>query len=327
VLVGACGGGAQPEVGLAHDPFLEEQTVVDPDQPGLVTVEHSVQVADGRRVHVTESFTPSSWQRSPRRAVLLLSGTPTTGEFYNIDVDGYRGRELLAEQGFFAVTADFEGSGESTFPEDGFSLTFDALTDSMREVVDHVRRTRNVDRVDVLGEAEGGGVAMQLCADEARVRSCTVSSMVFENGTEFFNAFFLSPFFQALIFGAPNGYLDITPDLYFNVLAAAPPDVASWVLANQPGRYSMGMVAESLIEMPSGYEPRNARVPGLIIRGEHDQNAPPSDTDALAAAYGSAAGAGPAEVVVIPGALMIPRIEAPPHNEQFWQAVLDFLEP
>jgi pimeloyl-ACP methyl ester carboxylesterase len=320
------GGEVMPDRPAVSEPASLESAGAAEHLP-VVTVDHEVHVTGGGRVFVRESFSPSSWKRSPRRAILLLSGSPTTGEFYNIPVDGYRGRELLAEQGFFAVTADFEGSGASTFPEDGFSLTFDALTDSMREVVDFIRTTRNVDRVDVLGEAEGGGVAAQLCADDVRIRSCTLCSMLYENGTDAFNAFFLSPFFQALIFGSPNGYLNTTPELYFNVLAAAPPEVAGWVVANQPGRYSMGMVAESLIEMPSGYDPTHARVPGLIIRGEHDQNAPASDTQVLAAAYGSQANAGPAEVVVVPGAMMIPRIEAPPHNEQFWEAVLDFVDP
>jgi len=111
------------------------------------------------------------------------------------------------------------------------------------------------------------------------------------------------------------------------VLAAAPPDVAAWVRTNQPGRYSMGLVAESLREMPTGYDPTLARVPGLIIRGEFDRNAPASDTQVLAAAYGSNAGAGPATIVTIPGALMLPRIEAAPRNTQYWDALIRFIDP
>jgi len=295
--------------------------------PGQVlTLTHRFRIANDRRVAVRESFTVASWQRSPRRAILLLNGTPTTGDFYNIPIDGYRGRELLAQRGFFAYTVDFEGSGASTFPNDGFSLTFDVQTDSMRQVVDAIRRMRHVPVVDLLGEAEGGGVAAQLCADAERIRSCTLSAMLYKTATDAFRAFFLSQAFHDLIFGAPNGYLDIGPELYFNVLAAAPPEVAAWVLANQPGRYSMGLVAESLAEGLSGYDPTRARVPGLIIRGDFDQNAPASDTLMLAADYGLLGGAGPARIVTIPGALMIPRIEAPPNNERFWQAVLDFVD-
>ncbi len=292
----------------------------------VITIRHPVVIGPDRRVMIRESFTLASLQRQPRRAILFLDGTPTTGDLYNMPIDGYRGRERMAAQGFFAYTVDLEGSGASTYPEDGFSLTYDVQTESMQKVVDFIRTLRNVPLVDVYGEAEGGGIASQLCADDARIRSCTLSSMLYKQGTDFFNAFFLSPQFRALIFGTPNGYLDTTPELYFNVLAAAPPEVAAWVTANQPGRYSMGLVAESLIENPSGYDPTRARVPALIIRGEFDQNAPASDTEVLAAAYGSAGGAAPAQIVTIPGALMLPRIEAAPTREQFWSAVLDFLQ-
>ena len=309
---------------LAQDQTTGPPEGLVPDQ--VITLTHRIKVGNDRQVAVRESFTLQSWQRSPRRAILFLNGTPTTGDFYNIPIDGYQGRELLAQRGFFAFTADFEGSGDSTSPEDGFSLTFDAQAESMRQVVDYIRTTRSVPLVDLLGEAEGGGVASQLCVDDTRIRSCTLSSMLYKTGTDFFNSFFLSAQFQALIFGAPQGYLYIPPDLYFNVLAAAPPEVAAWVRANQPGRYSMGLVAESLIEMPSGYDPTLARVPALIIRGEFDQNAPASDTQVLAAAYGSRSGAGPAAVVTIAGALMLPRIEAPPHNKSFWDAVIDFVD-
>ena len=254
-------------VALAQDAATSAAAGLAPDQ--VVTLTYKVPIGHDRLVAVRESFTLKSLQRSPRRAILFLNGTPTTGDFYNIPVDGYRGRELLAQRGFFAFTVDFEGSGESTFPVDGFSLTFDAQTDSMRRVVDYIRITHGVPRVDLLGEAEGGGVASQLCADDRSIRSCTLSSMLYKTPTEEFRNFFLSPFFQALIFGAPQGYLNVTPDLYFNVLAAAPTEVANWVLANQPGRYSMGLVAESLREGISGYDPTRARVPGLIIRGEH----------------------------------------------------------
>ena len=75
--------------------------------------------------------------------------------------------------------------------------------------------------------------------------------------------------------------------------------------------------------MPS-YDPTRARVPALITRGGSDHNAPPSNTAALAATYGSATGKGSAQVVSIARARMI-RIEPPPHNEHFWTTVLDFL--
>lgn len=304
---------------------VEESALAFAPNP-VFTLTHSIRVGERGRVVVRESFTIKSLLRWPHRAIVFLNGTPTTGELYNIPIDGYRGRELLARRGFFAFTLDFEGSGESTYPEDGFALTFDAHTAAMREVVDYIRWHRLVPRVDVLGEAEGGGVAAQLCADDVRIRSCTLSSMLYKTPTDAFDAFFQSPEFRAMVFGAPQGYLDIPPELYFNVLAAAPPDVAAWALASQPGRYSMGLIAEELAGLPA-YDPTGARVPGLIIRGELDQNAPASDTFELAQDYGAVGGAAPATIVSIPGAMMQPRLEAPPHNEQFWDAVIAFIDP
>lgn len=289
------------------------------------TLTYSIRVGPHRHVVVRESFTHASLRRTPRRAVMFLTGTPTTGDFANIPVDGYRGREQMAERGFFTYTLDFEGSGASTHPADGFALTFDALTESTRTAIEHLRRRRNVSRVDLIGEGEGGGVAVQLCADDTLIRSCTLSSMVYANGTPELEANFQSPEFRAMVFGAPNGYLDIPPPLYFNVLAAAPPEVAAWTLSDQPGRYSMGMIAEELAGLPA-YDPTRARVPGLIIRGELDQNAPLADTEHLAVEYGSEGGASPATIVTIPGAMMLPRIEAPPQRDQFWAAVVDFID-
>ena len=62
----------------------------------------------------------------------------------------------------------------------------------MRRVVDAIRRLRGVPDVDLLGEAEGGGVAAQLCADAERIRSCTLSAMLYKTATDAFKAFFLS---------------------------------------------------------------------------------------------------------------------------------------
>lgn len=313
-----------PDV-TAETESVEQAALSFPHGP-VITRTHSIRIGRHGRVVARETFTVESLLRWPRRAILFLNGTPTTGDMFDIPIDGYRGRELLARRGFFAFTVDFEGSGDSTFPEDGFALTFDAHTAAMREVVDYIRSRRFVSRVDVLGEAEGGGVAAQLCADDVRIRSCTLSSMLYKTATDAFNEFFQSPGFRAMVFGAPQGYLDIPPELYFNVLVAAPPDVAAWTLATQPGRYSMGLIAEELAGMPA-YDPTGARVPGLIIRGELDQNAPASDTLELAQDYGAIGGAAPATIVSIPGAMMQPRLEAAPHNEQFWAAVLAFIDP
>jgi pimeloyl-ACP methyl ester carboxylesterase len=291
----------------------------------MVTLDHFVPVGRGRKIHLRETFTLRSVLRSPRRAILMIPGAPVNGEFFNIPVEGYNGRDIMAKAGFFSFTADQEGSGQSTFPQSGLSPTYEVQTESFRRVVEYIHLVRRVPKVDVLGESTGGGVAAQVCAFGQIVRSCTLASMIYRTGTEFFNNTFGSPAFQAFILSQPNGYLITTPEIYFNITAASPPDVTSWIIANQPGPYALGLVVQDF-HLPS-YDPTRAAVPGLIIRGQFDQNVPLSDTIELSNDYGSAAGAGPAAVVEIAGGTHAVRVDIPPRGPQYWNVVKNFVDP
>src|SRR4030095_15577351 len=68
---------------LAQDPAVRTLDAVD---NRVITLTHSVAIGGDRRVAVRESFTLQSWLRSPRRAILFLNGTPTTGGFFNISI-------------------------------------------------------------------------------------------------------------------------------------------------------------------------------------------------------------------------------------------------
>lgn len=298
--------------------------VIDWDR--VYTFEHFVRLAPGRKVFVRESFTLNSWLRYPRRAVLMAAAVPVTDEFLNIPIDGYRMREMLAQRGFFAFTMDLEGAGQSNFPSDGFSVTYESQTELLLEVIDTIRRARGVRRVDLYGEGEAAGVAAQTCADARRTRSCTLASLFYATGTEFFDATFLSPGFRELVLNAPQGYLPLGPEAYFNVLSASSPEISDWVHATQPGTYSMGLIAEHFAARPA-FDVTQANVPGLVIRGELDPNALLADSLHLADDYGSATGAGPARVVEISGAKLLPRLEPSPKNEDFWKALVEFLDP
>lgn len=289
----------------------------------VFAIDHYVPVGPGRRVHVREHFTLRSWLAHPRRAALLLPGTVVTGSFYDLDVDGYRFAEDLAREGFFVFSVDYEGSGESTYPADGFTVTHDYLVDAMRTVVRYVRLARLVSAVDAIGESNGGAIAAELCADAARVRSCVLSSMLYRQGTPFFEAVFLDPGFLWFLMSQPDGYLDVTPELYFNILARTSPEVAAAVLATQPGLYAVPPLYAP-VTLP-WFDPTRARVPALVIQGTEDNIATQADADVLAAEYGSAPGAGgTATVLRIEGAGHLPRIE--PGANAIWNAaVIDFL--
>jgi len=287
----------------------------------LYTVEHQIPVGDGRQIHVTETFSLAAQQRHPHRGILMLPGPLTKGDFYNIDVDGYRGRDIMAERGFFAFTADFEGTGLSTFPADGRSPSKDLQVEAMGIVLRELKDLRDIPHLDVLGESWAGGVAAELCADRGRVRSCTLASMIYRTASDFANATFRSPGFHAFLDSLPDGYFPTSPDTYFPVVGNSPPDVQAWTMANEPGSYTTVPLYD-VFNLPF-FDPTVARVPGRIIQGELDPNQSLDDTQELARDYGQEG----AELVVISGSTHVPRVEAPPHNDQYWDAVIQFVDP
>jgi pimeloyl-ACP methyl ester carboxylesterase len=287
----------------------------------LFTIEHQVSVGNGRKIHVTETFSLRAWLRFPHRGLLMLPGPLTKGDFYQIDVDGYRGRDIIASRGFFAFTADFEGTGLSTFPADGRSPVQDREIQAMKSVILQLEAIRLIPRMDVLGESWGGGVAAELCADRARVKSCTLASMLYRTPSDFANMTFRSPAFRAFLDTLPDGYLPTTPDIYFPIVGNSPPAVQAWTLANQPGLYTTVPLYD-VFDLPF-FDPTVARVPGRVIQGELDPNQSLDDARDLANDYDSR----PAELVVINGATHIPRVEALPLANQFWNAVTEFIDP
>lgn len=314
---------------------LGSLTAADLDQ--VRHFEHRVNVGGGKQIGMTETYTLRSWLHLPHRAVLMIPAQGSKRSVYNAPFPGYDGGAILAGEGFFTFTADPQGTGDSFQPADGFTVTYASETSDYLKAVDYVRLTRLVGRVDVMGEEIGGGVAMQMAADSTRVRSCVAASMIWRTGSDFFNAAFNSPEFKGAVFGAPDHYFQTFPELYFNVLAGAAPDMAAWFTSTQVGRYAAGTYKEDFDRLFAGgafYDPTKAEVPGLLIRGENDPNNPLSDVVALANAYGSnpAHGwghhtTGPAEIAVIEGGSHIVRVDAPPIGTQFWDIVLEFLDP
>ena len=282
------------------------------------TIDHYVPVGRHRWIHLREGFTVRAFFRRERRAVLMLSGPLVTGEFYEIPVDGYRGRSILAAEGAFVFTADFEGTGESTMPADGRSPTQDAEVAAMQTVLRYIRLIRRVRQVDVLGESWGGGVAAELCRDSARVRSCVLASMLYRTASPFADMTFRHPGFLAFLESLPDGYLPTAPETYLGLTAAMPPDVEAWTLAEMPGNYTIVPLLD-VFDLPF-FDATVGRAPALLVQGELDPNQSLDDARDLVASYG-----GPMTLVVIPSGGHIPRTEPAPANDLWWAAVLDFL--
>ena len=94
-----------------------------------------------------------------------MTGTLVTNDQYNSDVteDGsYNALYRCAQEGFFAVSATYEGYGLSSHPEDGSSVTADRLLLEMGELVEWIRWRRWVRRVDLLGSSLGSTLAVAL---------------------------------------------------------------------------------------------------------------------------------------------------------------------
>jgi pimeloyl-ACP methyl ester carboxylesterase len=284
-------------------------------------LEHYVPVGEGQTLHVTETFSPRAFFRvGPPRALLMLPGPVSPGSFYNIDVPGYDGGAIMARRGFFTYAVDFEGTGTSSYPAQGTSVTIPSQVAAVERVVRFIQATRGVPRVDIYGESWGGGVAAGICQPEHGARSCILASMIYENPSPAAVAQFQSPGWLAFLQAQPDGYLQTVAPLYTPLVANSTPDVQAWVDTNLPGSYTVQPFFD-FFNLPF-FDPGEARVPGLLIQGELDPQSLPSDIEALAAAYGKH-GAG---LVTISGAGHIPRIEPAPHDTEFWDAVTDFVD-
>lgn len=292
--------------------------------PTFERIEHYVPVGPNRTIHLTETRRAGGCHHNSgeHRAVVMLPGPATRGNFFNIDVAGYDGGRLLAARGFNAFAVDFEGSGLSSYPAHGLDVTLDNQAQAVKAVINYIHNERDIPKVDVLGESWGGGVAAEVCAYRSRVRSCILGSVIYKTASPVAAAQFQSPGWGAFLDAQPDGYLQTPPPLYLGLVASSPADVQTWTLANEPWNYSIRPFKD-FFTLPY-FDPGQARVPALIIRGENDPNTLASDAQQLADDYGRPGVK--VKLVTIPGGGHIPRIESAPNNNLYWDAVTDFLD-
>jgi 3-oxoacyl-[acyl-carrier-protein] synthase III/alpha-beta hydrolase superfamily lysophospholipase len=284
--------------------------------------DHLLDVGEGRRVFVKERFSVRSLMQSPRRGVLLLPGPISVESLFEVEIDGYRLQSELAAAGFFVFTLEYTGTGRSSCPDDGFSVTHDVLLREARAAISAIRDLRMLPPIDLIGESNGGALAAELAADDGAVRSCVLSAMLYREGTPTFRHVFGAPAFVEYLRSRPRGYLKVQADYYGNILAHSPPAVAKELLRTQPGTYAIAPLLEPL-RLP-WYDPTRARVPATLIQGSEDNVAVRTDVHALARDYG-AAGGGRARVVLLDGAHHVPRLEPTPVAERWKLAVLEHL--
>ncbi|MGH9030994.1 MAG: alpha/beta fold hydrolase [Acidimicrobiia bacterium] len=304
--------------GALADPDAADPTLLDT----VHRVEHDVPVAQGRSVRVTETFTPRCLLRTPRRAVLHLSGPVTVRSCWNIPVTGYDAGARDAGREFFSFTADYVGFGESTRPEDGSAVTPLSQVESLAGVLDHVGRIRDLTvGIDLVVESVGGGIATQLAADTARVRSVVLSTIMYSGMSEAAQSILLSPEYRAFLESFDDGYLVTDGGYYAQFTGSSPAAVGEWFAHTQPGRYPTGFFLCMFEGLPY-FDPSVARAPALVLPGPGDFVPPAGDAEALARDYGKSG----AELAFVETGGHTPRFEAPDTAASYWRHVYEFIE-
>ena len=292
----------------------------------IITLEHDV-VVDDAVLHVVEKFTPSSVLRFPRRAILMLPGTLATGEMYDIDTgDGsdFSALDRAAQQGYFAFAVTYEGYPGSSLPDDGASVTAERSLDQMAYIVEAIRWSRGVAKVDLMGASFGSSLSVALGGSNSpippwHVGRLVLQAHVYKEVTPLFEDAFFSPEVMALLESAPGGYVPTAPEFYAFILANTDPVAAQWGFDNFPDVYATGPTLEGF-DLPL-FDAAHGLAPALQFWGDADLITPLSDVETFQGEYG-----GPNELRVLPGAGHAPYLAEPDLREAFWTETFDYLD-
>ncbi|HJV44529.1 MAG TPA: alpha/beta fold hydrolase, partial [Bacillota bacterium] len=152
----------------------QEQSV---DQPTFVPKmeELKVQSVDpGIELNVLHKFNSEKKEFTGKEVVLFLEpySVPTAAAF---DVTGYSWMEAYAKKGYDTWAMDFRGFGNSTRPEvmskpatqnPPTVRATDAIKD-LEAVIQHIKKTRNVDKISIIGWSWGAVVAGMYATDHS----------------------------------------------------------------------------------------------------------------------------------------------------------------
>ncbi len=310
------------EIAGVWDSLEDESQPFEKTLDRVFKVNHFVRYAPGKKLFVTEYFTIRSLLRRPRRAVVFLTGPEFRGNFLDIPVEGYSGPAMAAQHGFLAYTLDYVGVGESHHPENGSQINYLTNAAAVRPIINKIRRSRGVAKVDLVGEHYGGEIAAVLAKEMPnKIRSVVMSTMNYRAISPVIVASFLTPELEAFLRSEPDGYWE--PDLLELTLMFSPnEELRDYAFATQNGTYPTGPFLQFYdIGLPV-IDAFAQQVPLLLIAGELDVFLVPGDMERLAVDWG-----GGATLVVIPEAHKAPRIETEEIAGRFFQEIFDFLDP
>lgn len=122
--------------------------------------EHFIDTASGASIYTVEKRPADA---RPGKAVLLIHGVGAGYAYWDLDIKDYSMMEYLARERFDVFAVDQRGYGRST-RVDGLTVTGEACADDLKSVIDHIRKLRHVEKVDIVGHSFGGMVAACLAA-------------------------------------------------------------------------------------------------------------------------------------------------------------------
>ena len=293
----------------------------------LYTFEHDIPVGDGAVLHVTERFSAASVLRLPRRAILMMPGTLVTGGMWDLEVDGSPDLNALdqaARAGYFAFAVTYEGYPGSSQPADGSTVTAERTLEQMGKIVNWIRVSHGVKKVDLMGVSIGSSLAIALGGDmspisSSRIGRIVLQAVVYKEVTPLFEAVFFSPEVLALLQSAPNGYIMTAPEMYGLILAFADPAAAAAGFAEFPDVYATGPTLAGF-DLPV-FDAVHGVVPALQFWGTQDLITPYADVETFQSEY-----AGPNELRTLPGAGHAPYIAESELREAFWGETFEFLD-
>ena len=304
--------------GVLVDPEAADPAVLD----RVHRLEHRVDAGAGMEIAITETMSARCLLRTPRRAVIHLSGPVTVRSCWNIPVPAYDGGARDAARGIHSFTLDYVGFGESTRPENGATVTPLDEVAPLRVALAYLQQRRRITvGFDLVVESVGGGIATQLAADDTLVRSVVLTTIMYTGMSDLAASMLLSDEYRAHLESFADGYFVTDGPYYGQFTAPSPAAVGAWFAATQPNRYPTGF----FLRMFEGYpyfDPSVARAEGLVLPGPGDFVTPEGDAEALARDYGKDG----AQLTMVEGGGHTPRFEAVDVVERYWQHVYDFID-
>lgn len=283
------------------------------------TATHRIEVEPGLTLFVLEKFVPQDREPSPGKAILCLPGSGVDHRAFDCPIGDYSVLDFLARQSYRAFGVDFRGSGQSSRPADGKTVTAELCLADTLKVMEAIRQIVGCEQVSLLGASFGSFVAaMAAERAPALVDKLVLTGFVYADVNPSARQMLAPEALQAIA-KAPNGYTRSTPQLLWASMPCAAREVIDWNLATFSHSVPVGPML-SAASLPLVQDPARIVAPVLIINGVLEIFATEADSRAFLERVSSPVKA----LHLLPDAGHVPFFER--GHRQFQQLVTDFLQ-